>query len=138
MTSDNIDDIIKPKQKLHVPIVSGLVEYTAQMTPWFISRLMQFSYSHMQRLREVLPLLLLSQLTQIPPVMVDWWDRRGRRTSVETPPIMVWRLRRVHRETWRLIGEPFEEATAAVLASLNMSQIEKFANQKDDVLFGYI
>lgn len=27
MTSDNIDDIIKPKQKLRIPIVSGLIEY---------------------------------------------------------------------------------------------------------------
>lgn len=28
MTSDNIDDIIKPKQKLRIPIVSGLIEYS--------------------------------------------------------------------------------------------------------------
>ena len=27
MTTDNIDDIIKPKAKLRIPIVSGLVEY---------------------------------------------------------------------------------------------------------------
>lgn len=28
MTSDSVDDIIKPKQKLRIPIVSSLVEYT--------------------------------------------------------------------------------------------------------------
>ena len=27
MTSDSVDDIIKPKQKLRIPVVSGLVEY---------------------------------------------------------------------------------------------------------------
>eukprot|EP00985_Skeletonema_marinoi_P021420 scaffold13133_cov216-Skeletonema_marinoi.AAC.9 len=28
MTTDNIDDIIKPKKKLRIPVISGLIEYT--------------------------------------------------------------------------------------------------------------